>query len=75
MARRLSPEDRERLLRELAPLAVLGPRPPAPQSVAWVKSERGRAVLATDTGPSDAEISEGADAIAGMWRDLREDAK
>jgi hypothetical protein len=50
------------------PLATFAPRPPAPQSVAWLKAERGHAVLATDTGPTEADIPEGAAAIAGMWR-------
>ncbi|MCC2670109.1 MAG: hypothetical protein K0Q72_2580 [Armatimonadetes bacterium] len=74
-ARTLSRDEQARLVRELAglssaPLAQLGsapPRAPAPQSVAWLKSERGHAVLATDTGPADADIPEGAAAIAGMW--------
>jgi hypothetical protein len=73
-ARALSPEDRETLARELAgsrptlaQLGTLAERPPSPHSVAWLKSERGHAVLATDTGPADADIPAGADAIAGMW--------
>ena len=37
------------------------------ESVAWLKAERGHAVLATDTGPSEADLPAGADAIAGMW--------
>jgi hypothetical protein len=78
LANQLSTEDRERLARELAPprptltqLGALASRPPAPQSVAWVKAERGHAVLATDAGPADAEIPPGADAIAGMWADVK----
>jgi hypothetical protein len=74
-ARALSEADQRRLAAALGPrasleqLAAFANRPPAPQSVAWVKAERGHAVLATDTGPADAEIPEGAAAIAGMWRD------
>ncbi len=76
-ARQLPAEERERLARELggrpalAQLSGLASRLPAPQSVAWVKAERGHAVLATDTGPADAEIPAGADAIAGMWSDMQ----
>ena len=76
-ARRLTAEEQRRLARELgggAPLAQLGTlamRPAAPQSAAWIKSERGHAVLATDTGPAEADIPAGADAIAGMWSDMR----
>jgi hypothetical protein len=76
-ARALSRDEQARLVRELAgiaaaPLAQIGggaPRPAAPQSVAWLKAERGHAVLATDTGPADANIPAGADAITGMWAD------
>ena len=74
----LPPADRERLARELAgarggtQIAAFAPRPPAPQSVAWLKAERGHAVLATDTGPAEADIPEGSAAIAGMWRDRGE---
>jgi hypothetical protein len=78
LARGLAPEGRERLARELGAarpalttLGTLAARPPAPQSVAWVKAERGHAVLATDTGPADAEIPAGWEAIAGMWADVR----
>jgi len=76
-ARQLSRQEQEQLARELggrgaAPaLGMLTPRGPAPQSVAWLKSERGHAVLATDTGPADAEIPAGAAAIAGMWADRK----
>jgi hypothetical protein len=78
-ARQLSRQEQEQLLRELggraaAPaggLGMLTPRGPAPQSVAWLKSERGHAVLATDTGPADTEIPAGAAAIAGMWADRK----
>lgn len=76
-ARQLSRQEQEQLARELAgrgatpTLGMLAPRGPAPQSVAWLKSERGHAVLATDTGPADAEIPAGAAAIAGMWADRK----
>jgi len=79
-ARQLSRQEQEQLARELgaraaaAPTGALGmftPRGPAPQSVAWLKSERGHAVLATDTGPADSEIPAGAAAIAGMWADRK----
>lgn len=77
LAKRLDPHQRERLAREiapglaagLAPLPTLANRPPAPQSVAWVKAERGHAVLATDTGPAEADIPAGPDAILRMWAD------
>jgi len=75
-AQALPDADRRRLAAALAPrapleqLAAFGSRPAAPQSAAWVKAERGHAVLATDSGPADAEIPAGAAAIAGMWRDL-----
>ena len=79
LARQLPPEDRERLARELgsaarptlAQLGTLAQRPPSPHSVAWLKAERGHAVLATDTGPADQEIAPGAAAIAGMWSDMK----
>lgn len=77
-ARRLAPAEQEALVRELggarpvlAQLGALADRPPSPQSVAWVKAERGHAVLATDSGPADADIPEGAEAIAGMWADMK----
>jgi hypothetical protein len=78
LASGLSPAERQRLVRELSgggqPLAQLGSlaqRPPAPHSVAWVKAERGHAVLATDTGPAEADLPAGAEAIAGMWSDVK----
>lgn len=71
--RALSPADRNRVLRELsgpATMAQFGaPRPPAAQSVAWLKAERGHAVLATDTGPAEADLPAGAAALAGIWAD------
>jgi hypothetical protein len=78
LAKGLSAAERQRLAREIAPgtpLATLGgmaARPPAPQSVAWLKAERGHAVLATDTGPAEADIPAGVEAIAGMWADAGE---
>ncbi len=77
-AQALSAEEQGRLARELQPagrpvlmdLSAMANRPPAPQSVAWVKAERGHAVLATDTGPAEADIPEGSAALAGMWRDM-----
>lgn len=80
-ARSLSRQEQEQLTKELAArvappsgaLGMLTPRGPAPQSVAWLKSERGHAVLATDTGPTDSQIPAGAEAIAGMWADRRGD--
>ena len=78
LAKQLPQEDQERLARALgttarptlAQLGTLANRPPAPQSVAWVKAERGHAVLATDSGPGDEAIPAGSGAIAGMWRDV-----
>lgn len=78
LARQLSADERERLARELAPppqpvmaqFTTLPGRPPAPQSAAWIKAERGHAVLATDTGPAERDIPAGAEAIAGMWADV-----
>jgi hypothetical protein len=80
MARQLSVQERERLVRELLGAArpglpqvgPAGPRPPAPHSVEWVKAERGHAVLATDTGLAEGDIPAGAEAIAGMWADTGE---
>ncbi|MFN3650432.1 MAG: hypothetical protein ACK47B_12715 [Armatimonadota bacterium] len=74
-AKALPAAEQARLARELSggrtPLAELGtfsPRQPAPQSVAWLKAERGHAVLATDTGPAEGDIPAGWEAIAGMWK-------
>jgi len=77
LAKQLGAEERARLAQELgggarpslAQLGSLASRPPAPQSVAWLKAERGHAVLATDTGPAEADIPAGPEAIAGMWAD------
>lgn len=77
-ARALGERERERLAAELLRgvhavhnLPMSGARGPAPQSVAWLKAERGHAVLATDTGPAEADIPTGAAAITGMWADIR----
>jgi len=80
IAAQLPAAERDRLTRALvgaapapaglSPLAMAGRA--APQSVAWLKAERGHAVLATDTGPADGDIPTGAEAIAGMWADARE---
>lgn len=77
--RALSAADRQRLAGELsgasrpglAQLGTLAQRPPAPHSVAWLKAERGHAVLATDTGPAESDIPAGGAAIQGMWSDLK----
>jgi hypothetical protein len=70
-ARALPPAERERLAQALRALSVpqLGGASgaPGPHSVAWLKAERGHAVLATDTGPAEQEIPAGWEAIAGIW--------
>lgn len=79
LARQLPAADQQQLARELgaaarptlAQLGELSVRPPAPHSVAWVKAERGHAVLATDTGASEANIPAGPEAVAGMWSDMQ----
>jgi hypothetical protein len=81
-ARTLSRADQERLARALAPppaavgrapeLAMANLAAPRPHSVAWVKAERGHAVLATETPESEADIPAGATAIAGLWSDRGE---
>ena len=72
---RLSPADRQRLLRRLAagtpPLPISGQGPP-PQSVAWLKSEEGHAVLSTGAAGAPPGSVTGAAAIAGMWADTLE---
>jgi hypothetical protein len=77
-ARALSPAERARLAGELQSgtgLPSLGRSSgPAPHTVGWLKAERGHAVLATDTGPAEADIPAGAEAIAGMWADRKESA-
>src|SRR5437870_4009946 len=87
IARSLSASEQQRLARELAGPAPAGaPRSelpltqfpgmaaPRPHSVAWVKAERGHAVLATGTPEADAVIPEGPQAIAGIWADRSDDA-
>lgn len=79
-ARQLPPDDQQRLTRELGPagrptlaqLNTLAVRPPAPHSVAWVKAERGHAVLATDSGAAESDLPAGPQAVAGMWADMQE---
>lgn len=77
-ARALSTADQERLARALAApaapgrgadLAMANLAAPRPHSVAWVKAERGHAVLATETPEAEADIPAGAAAIAGIWSD------
>jgi predicted nucleic acid-binding protein len=81
-ARSLSPGEQQQLARELGapasggagrtelPLTQFpGMAGPRPHSVAWVKAERGHAVLATETAEADAAIPAGAEAIAGIWAD------
>ena len=83
LSRQLSAEERLRLAREIGASPASGfaqiggavPRPPAPHSVAWLKAERGHAVLATETGPAESDIPAGADAIAGMWADMRSEGR
>ncbi len=80
-ARQLAPDDQQRLARELgltarptlAQLNTLAVRPPAPHSVAWVKAERGHAVLATDSAPAESDLPAGPEAVIGIWSDMRED--
>ena len=83
LARTLSAGDQQRLAREIGAgppasmtrLGALSARPPAPHSTAWVKAEQGHAVLATETGPADAEIPPGAEAIAGMWAEAADGSR
>jgi hypothetical protein len=79
LARRLPPEQQRELAQALAspaPRADLPitqfPTGPTPHSPGWVKAERGHAVLATDTAPSEASLPAGPAALAGIWAD-RED--
>jgi hypothetical protein len=72
LARRLSPAQQQEVARALARggrSAELPIAAPAPQSVAWVKAERGHAVLATDLTDLEARLPAGAAAIAGIWAD------
>jgi hypothetical protein len=77
-AQRLAPAEQERLAKTLAQGAGSGRGPdlamaniaaPRPHSVAWVKAERGHAVLATETPESEADIPAGPAAITGIWSD------
>src|SRR3954453_19854254 len=76
-ARALPAAEQQRLARALAPptagrgpdLAMANAAAPRPHSVAWVKAERGHAVLATETPETEAEIPAGAAAITGIWSD------
>ncbi len=75
LARQLPSPERTRLARTLAPVglptvATPSGSGPAPHSVAWLKSERGHAVLATDLSAEEAAQAVGADALLGMWADL-----
>ncbi len=72
LAMKLPPGEREHLARALGaqqgsgsdlPLFT-GPRP---QSAAWVRAERGHAVLATGALEEERNAPAGAAAIAGMW--------
>ena len=73
MARRLTPAERAQLRRALdapagqAELPLLQQGPPRPHSPAWVRAERGHAVLATGTPEDEDTLPAGPDAIAGMW--------
>src|SRR5690348_12543946 len=81
-ARGLPAAEQQQLARALAagpaaargaelPLAALAGTTPRPHTAAWVKAERGHAVLATTADASGADVPTGAPAIAGMWADLR----
>jgi hypothetical protein len=79
MARRLPPAQQRELVRALTQSRASGDLPmaappgaPAPHSVAWVKAERGHAVLATDTAPSETALPPGAAALAGIGADRPE---
>lgn len=74
---KLAPAEKEHLKRALgadAPqeLPLFQFSAPAPQSEAWIRAERGHAVLATDSAPAEVDLPEGPDAIAGMWADRGE---
>lgn len=76
LARRLTPEQQRELARALtspesrADLPITQfPTGPAPHSPAWVKAERGHAVLATDTPFAEASVPAGSAALAGIWAD------
>jgi hypothetical protein len=73
LARQLSPAEQQEVARTLsrsgrsADLPIAGG--PSPHSVAWVKAERGHAVLATDLTALEASLPAGPAAIAGIWAD------
>jgi hypothetical protein len=73
LARQLSPAGQQEVARALARSGRSADLPiaggPAPQSVAWVKAERGHAVLATDITTLEASFPAGPAAIAGIWAD------
>jgi hypothetical protein len=78
LAQRLSPAERAQLARALgAPVGgaalplLTAPAPPAPHSAAWLKAERGHAVLDPGEPEPDAAIPAGPEAIAGMWASRR----
>jgi hypothetical protein len=85
LARTLSAADQQRLIQALAapaarrtelPLTQFGgPTTPRAHTIEWVKAERGHAVLATETGDTEAEIPAGPEAIAGMWADRQPPAE
>jgi len=72
LAGQLTPAQQQEVARALArggrrvELPIAGP---APHTVAWVKAERGHAVLATDLTALEARLPAGAAAIAGIWAD------
>jgi predicted nucleic acid-binding protein len=75
LARALGPAEQQQLIRALtagspaAGLPLLAPSAPSPHSAAWVRAERGHAVLATEP-EATADIPPGAGAIAGIWPHL-----
>jgi hypothetical protein len=78
LARQLDPAARARLLRELGALPrsadlplLTAPGAPAPHSAAWVRAERGHAVLDPGAPEQDEAIPAGPEAIAGMWSERR----
>lgn len=74
LARQLTPSEQQELVRALQkparsadlPLATAGP---APHSAAWLKAERGHAVLATELTATEETLPAGAAALAGIWAD------
>jgi predicted nucleic acid-binding protein len=85
LAVQLPQAERERLAKALGVAVASAPSTPSssrvlpmasattrPDPVAWRKAESGHAVLATETGLSDAEIPTGPSAIAGVWQERAE---